>query len=245
MPQRRSTAGCWCLTDTLCHFSLRIKVTETVLHWAVPLAETGLRLTSLTFTSSYVEGMSHLTTPEPPGEEDKESSPGEPVRTRRKVCQEGGRGSAHRNKQASKQHVPDTWLNSVPAWNRVALSLLLFRSVPQTLLRIACEVASCHRPKESQGTIKHVGRSQSEPVPWPLSFTFGGGAREAPQEAWLPRVPRRTTLQRRMNVLSCCPMAWFRDTCKMGQCRCYLCTRGRRRPWSSQKSSRLFSDSSS
>lgn len=64
----------------------------------------GLSLTSLTFTSSYVEEMSHLTTPEPPGEEDKESSPRDPVRTRRKVFQEGGRGSAHRNKQAGKQH---------------------------------------------------------------------------------------------------------------------------------------------
>lgn len=66
----------------------------------------------------------------------------------------------------------------------MALALLLFRTVPEILFRIAWGRASCHRLKGSQEAIKHGGRSQDEPVPQPLLFSFGGGAREALQEAW-------------------------------------------------------------
>lgn len=134
MPQWRSTVVCWCSTDTLRHFSLRIKVTETVWNWAVPLADTGLSLTSVTFTSSHVEETSHLTVPDPPGEEDKESSPREWGQWESCARREAEALPTVINGPASglssNNMIPDTWLNSLPAWNRAALSLLLLRTVP-------------------------------------------------------------------------------------------------------------------
>ena len=80
--------------------------------------------------------MSQLAAPDPPGEEDKESSPGQPWRQwGRCARREAGALPAAINRPASgpsaNNTIPDTSLNSVHAWNRVVLSLLLFIKVPR------------------------------------------------------------------------------------------------------------------
>lgn len=100
--------------------------------------------------------MSHLALPEPSGEEDKETSPRENMRTVRKMCQEGDRDHPMViNRPAfgpsANTTVPDTQLDCVPAWNKVALSLLLFVSVPKTLLTTAWRQPAARGQKRARG----------------------------------------------------------------------------------------------
>lgn len=73
----------------------------------------------------------------------------------------------------------------------------------------------------------------------PTIIYFWWWSQRGPEKAWLHRLPMRTALQRTESVLICCQTAWFRDTCKISECRWCVCTWRRSSLWSSQKPSRL------